>query len=667
MVAVLLLADAALAAVAGDVSAPVREPVDGEAAAVGTAAAAGHGRRIGEGLDLRKREHRGGLSGHMAVSGNESGAEGAHDAGDVRPDDFAVRDLLKAPKDRVVVEGAALDDDIASQFGGVGDLDDLIERIFDHGIGESGGNVRDGRAFLLGLLDLGIHEDCAARAQVDRVFREERGFCEVLDRVIQRLREVLNKGAAAGGAGLVEHHVVDGVIADADALHVLTADIEDAVHVGLEEAGGGVVRDGLDLAFVQLEGALNEGLPVTGGTGPCDAHALRHMRVSLFDRADGRGQRIPVIAVVEGVEQLPVLGDQRGLRGRAAGVDAEIGISLVGAEQRPLNFVGVLPVPEAVVFLLGGKERLHAGDLEVHLHAVLEPVHQSLQGDLFLAFAEFPLGGAGLVFRGLDRVHGRAGRREEVRVVGNDRMLLIEVQGPDVGFPQLVEEVQRASEERDVSADRFAAGQSRDGLVADRLENGRREVFPGRAVVDQRLDVRFRKDAAAGGDGINGLVFPRVFVESRGVGLQKVRHLIDEGAGPSGADAVHPLLDGTVLKIDDLGVFAAQLDCDVGLRAERADRLRDRYDFLHEGHAEMDGQREPAGAGDGGRYLQISQRFEGFADQSAGGLLDLGVVPLVIGEEQLVLLVEDGYFYGCGTDVDSESVFVLFHILSHFF
>ena len=41
--------------------------------------------------------------------------------------------------------------------------------------------------------------------------------------------------------------------------------------------------------------------------------------------------------------------------------------------------------------------------------------------------------------------------------------------------------------------------------------------------------------------------------------------MIDERSGTSGADSVHTLLNISIFKIDDLGIFAAQLDRYIGL------------------------------------------------------------------------------------------------------
>ena len=50
---------------------------------------------------------------------------------------------------------------------------------------------------------------------------------------------------------LIQLDAVDGAVFDLDAFHVLTADVENAVNLRIEERGGVVVRNGLDLALVE--------------------------------------------------------------------------------------------------------------------------------------------------------------------------------------------------------------------------------------------------------------------------------------------------------------------------------------------------------------------------------------------------------------------------------
>ena len=81
------------------------------------------------------------------------------------------------------------------------------------------------------------------------------------DAVAHGLGEGLDKGTAAGGAGLVEHNAVDGVVFHLEALDVLAADVQNKVHLGIKMPGRLEVGHGLNDAGVHLKGALNEPLP----------------------------------------------------------------------------------------------------------------------------------------------------------------------------------------------------------------------------------------------------------------------------------------------------------------------------------------------------------------------------------------------------------------------
>ena len=283
---VFLFADSPLAAVAADKLAAAGEFVDGQTAVVGTSAAVGHGGGIFQGVDLVDREHGSLFSLFIPFSGDKRGAERSHDAGDIRTDGVAVRDLLKAPENRVVIEGSALYHDMPAKLGGVGNLDHLIERVLYYRIGKSGGDVGYFRALLLGLLYFGIHKYGASCSQVNGVLREKRGLREVLHAVVQRFGKSLDKGAASGRAGFVQLYAVDGLVLDLDAFHILSADIQNAVHLRVKEGGRIVVCDGFHLTLVQKERGLDQRLAVAGGTGVGDMSVIGKPGIDLLDGAD---------------------------------------------------------------------------------------------------------------------------------------------------------------------------------------------------------------------------------------------------------------------------------------------------------------------------------------------------------------------------------------------
>ena len=119
------------------------------------------------------------------------------------------------------------------------------------------------------------------------MFGKKSRLCEILHTVIQRFCKGFDEGAAAGGAGLVQLHTVHRAVFDLDALHVLSADIQDAVHLRIEESGGMIMGYRFHLTVVQQESGLHQSLSVTGGAGAHDPHPLRQLRIDILNRADG--------------------------------------------------------------------------------------------------------------------------------------------------------------------------------------------------------------------------------------------------------------------------------------------------------------------------------------------------------------------------------------------
>ena len=231
------------------------EFVDGQHTPVGAAAAAGGGGGVGQTQNVVQGKG-GAFLTVAALPRHQRRAERAHNAGNVGAGSFHSGDFLKGAKHRLVVEGAALHHDVFAQVGGVGQLDDLVKGVFDDGVGKSCGNILHRRALFLRLLDVGIHEHGAAGAKIDGIFGEQRFLGKALGAVAQGIGEVLDKGAAAGGAGFVQQYGVHAAVFQLDALHVLSADVQHAVHLRVKKRGGGAVGDGLHLALVQAEGGF---------------------------------------------------------------------------------------------------------------------------------------------------------------------------------------------------------------------------------------------------------------------------------------------------------------------------------------------------------------------------------------------------------------------------
>ena len=277
----LFVAGTLLAAVAGNEAPASAKVVDGELAVVGATAAADMLLRHGEVRDVLGRKDGRGAIGAGAIAGKQGRTVGAHAAGDVGTYGMNAGELLKCAQRGIGHKGAALDDHLAADLLGVAQLNDLEQGILDDGIGQAGRDVAHRGAFLLRLLDTRVHKDRAATAQVDRGLGMDGSVGERAHVHVHRHGETLDKAAAARRAGLVEHDVLDNSVLDAQALHVLAADVQDELDAGQERLGAAQVRNGLDLSGVGLECLDKQRLAVARGGHVADGAASGDVVVEI--------------------------------------------------------------------------------------------------------------------------------------------------------------------------------------------------------------------------------------------------------------------------------------------------------------------------------------------------------------------------------------------------
>ena len=200
----------------------------------------------------------------------------------------------------------------------------------------------------------------------------------------------------------------------------------------------------------------------------------------------------------------------------------------------------------------------------------------------------------------------------------------------------------------------MAAGQARDGLVGDGLEDGGGHVLTGGALVQQRLDIRLGEDAAARRDRVDVRRTLGELVQARRVGLHEGGHLVDEGARATGAGAVHALLDA-IVEVDDLRVLATELDGAVGLGDEGLDGVLGGDDLLDELHVQPLGQEHAARPGDGDAHGHVTDDAARLGEDLRGRGRDGGVVALVVGVDEVVVVIDDGELDGGRAHVDAQA------------
>ena len=106
-----------------------------------------------------------------------------------------------------------------------------------------------------------------------------------------------------------------------------------------------------------------------------------------------------------------------------------------------------------------------------------------------------------------------------------------------------------------------------------------------RTLVDEGLEVRPGEHTAARRDGVDGVGTRCQVVEASGVGVEQGGHLVDEGTRSAGTRTIHALL-GDRLEVSDLGILAAELQEDVGVRVPVLDGRGLGHDLLDECEAQ---------------------------------------------------------------------------------
>ena len=365
----------------------------------------------------------------------------------------------------------------------------------------------------------------------------------------------------------------------------------------------------------------------------CVAHVLQR----LARHIDG----FALVRRVERVNQVLAFVDERELRGGGPGVDSQVAAHrgvrrdaaavLVRQRMTALEPVPLLRAVEVVAAGAGGcgllaaqRQQLVVGGGKVD--GVGRVCEQLLQRQ-----------------RGAQR-HGRLG------MLRHHDVCALQAQAFGEYVDQHGVERQRAALEDHRRRDVQALGQAADGLLRNGMERRARQVRFRNALVQQRLDVRFRIDAAAAGDVVHGRAACREVVEFRDGDVQQRRNLVDERARAAGAAAVHAHVRHVQLARLRVGgeerhlrVLAAQLDGRARLRVVRAHGDGVRHHFLHERHVQRLGHARATGAAEGGVDGGSGQMLVQVGQQRAGRASLAGMVPAVGGVEHVMRIRVDGH------------------------
>ena len=160
------------------------------------------------------------------IVGDERRTVGSHETCNVGTEHVHTRNVFERAQHGIVVERTALHDDFRADVARLTQFNNFEKRVFNNRIRKTRGDVGDGRAFFLRLLDAAVHKYGTPASQVDGLFGEQRPFAELAHIHTHRARKIVEKAAAAGRAGFVQLNGNDGAVFHAKAFHILPADVE---------------------------------------------------------------------------------------------------------------------------------------------------------------------------------------------------------------------------------------------------------------------------------------------------------------------------------------------------------------------------------------------------------------------------------------------------------
>ena len=148
---------------------------------------------------------------------------------------------------------------------------------------------------------------------------------------------------------------------------------------------------------------------------------------------------------------------------------------------------------ERLSIRLGGEQRRHGLRIARQVFEPFEVVENLGTG------ARFGDGGGAGILIVIVVAGDECGTERDIQMgVGRgDELVDFAVERAPEGFTQLGHEEQRPAEENDIAVDRPAGSETGDGLCGDRRENRGGQIGFRRTVVDQRLQIGFRKHATA--------------------------------------------------------------------------------------------------------------------------------------------------------------------------
>ena len=187
------------------------------------------------------------------LHGIECATYRTHQLGTVAAVNMCGRKFFKSANNWIVSHCSALHNHIFSEFGGIFELQNLIQAVFHHTVWKSCRNIGNRSPFAQHLFHFWIHKHGTACSQIAGSIGSTCGTGEIVNVIVERTCKCTDKRTAAGRTCFVYFYAVYYSVVHENGFHVLSAYIKDERNLGTYVFCGKIVGNGLYYSATQSE------------------------------------------------------------------------------------------------------------------------------------------------------------------------------------------------------------------------------------------------------------------------------------------------------------------------------------------------------------------------------------------------------------------------------
>ena len=231
--------------------------------------------------------------------------------------------FFKSTENGIIKEGTTLNYNFLAYVTCLAEFDNLEQGIFDYRIRKTSSDICYRSTFLLSLLYTGVHKYGTAGTKVYRLLGHQGNFTELFYVHAHCVGKVIEEGTTTGRAGFVKLDTYNSAVLHAEALHILTADVQQELNARYKEVCSAEVSNGFNLTGIYTKSCLEKGFTVTGRNSACNINIFRKLSIQILKNLNCKLNRISLIMSIEIPDNAAVFVYQTSLSCCRTGIKAK--------------------------------------------------------------------------------------------------------------------------------------------------------------------------------------------------------------------------------------------------------------------------------------------------------------------------------------------------------